>query len=603
MVQAYDVVIRNGTIVDGSGREPYIADIGITGQLIGTIGKIDETGRSELDATGKIVTPGFIDPHTHYDGQVTWGKSLRPSTHHGVTTVMLGNCGVGFAPCRPDQRETLVTLMEGIEDIPEIVMTEGMPWKWETFPDYLNFIGARAFDADIAAYVPHAALRVYVMGDRAKAGEKATPEDLKEMTRLVAEAMRAGAFGVATSRNLMHRGSDGKMAPHVQSDREELLALAAGLKEAEKGVFQVIPQMIDYAERQAIATEGQAQFVKRELELFREIAELSGRPVTYSLTDAVGMSGIYEHALRETQRLNTQYGVQIKPQVFPRPIGMLIGLELSVHPFMYHSSYLQIQHLPLHERVAKMREPAFRKQLLSEEIDLVAAGDKGPMFVEVALGGFQLDDPPWYTLEPERSLRVQAEQRGVSPFEIALDWLLEKNGKNVYLAPGGNVGSPTLENVADMLEDPNIILGLGDGGAHYGSVCDAGFPTTLLGYWVRDRKDKRRISLPTAINMLTHRNADVFGMTDRGLLKPGLRADINVIDLEHLDNRLPETIFDLPANGRRVTQRASGYVATMVRGAFTQLADEPTGATPGALVRSGSTKAQSAERTSLEVVH
>ncbi|MBB6124217.1 N-acyl-D-amino-acid deacylase family protein [Sphingobium subterraneum] len=586
MTQALDVVIRGGTVVDGSGGEPYRADVGIVGDTISVVGKIDDVGRVEVDATGQFVTPGFIDPHTHYDAQVTWSHSLRPSTYHGVTTVVMGNCGVGFAPCKPQHRDILVTLMEGIEDIPEIVMTEGMPWQWETFPNYLDFIGARAFDADVAAYLPHAALRVYVMGERAKASEKATEQDLAQMTAIVAEAVRAGAIGVSTSRNLMHRGSDGNMAPHVQSDRDELLALARGLKEAGRGVFQIIPQMIDHAAQHQVAVEGQPQFVARELALFREIAQTSGGPVTFSLTDAAWAPGIYTHALEESARVNAEHGTQIRPQIFPRPIGMLIGLDLSVHPFMYHPTYLRIKDLPVDERVAILRRPETRKQLLSEEPDTTTAGAKGAAYVSIALEGYRLGNPPRYTLGPDRSLRAEAERRNVSLFEVALDWLLDGDGTTMYLAPGGNVGSETLENVAEMLHDPNAIVGLGDGGAHYGSVCDAGFPTTLLGYWVRDRQGEGQIPLGKAINMLSRRNAELFGFMDRGLIAPGMRADLNIIDLDRIDAQMPEVVRDLPADGRRITQRAVGYTATMLRGTFTHRGDVPTGATPGGLVRS-----------------
>ncbi|MBB6123377.1 N-acyl-D-amino-acid deacylase family protein [Sphingobium subterraneum] len=585
MSESFDAVIRNGTVVDGSGSEAYTADIAISGGVIHSIGKVEGTGRTEVDATGKIVTPGFIDVHTHYDGHVTWGDTLRPSTHHGVTTVVIGNCGLGFAPCKPSQRDMLVTLMEGIEDIPRDVMTAGLPWKWETFPEFMDFLSSRSFDADVAVLVPHAAIRVYVMGERATSDGIATPEDLEQMTALVAEAVRAGAIGVATSRHYLDCGSDGKQAPHVKANREELLALARGLKLANGGIFQVIPRMVDFLAQEEIGKLGQEQFVKEELDLFREISEVSGRPLTYSLMDSSWVPGLYAHALRETQRVNDEHGTRIKPQVFPRPIGMLIGLDLSVHPFKFHPSYMQIKDLPLAERVAIMRDPEFRKKLLSEEPDNEVAGPLGMVHVHLSQQGFQLGNPPRYTLEPERSMRFEAERRGVSNFEVALDWLLEMDGRNLYAAPGGNVGSPTLDDCGVMLKDPNAIVGLGDGGAHSGFVSDASFPTTLLGYWARDRKGEGKISLPLAVNLLSYRNAEAFGMADRGLLAPGMRADLNIIDFARLDTCLPETIWDLPANERRVTQHAQGYVATMLRGEFTSLSDQSTGATPGGLVR------------------
>lgn len=588
MTPAPDLVIRNGLVVDGSGRDAFRADVAISGGRIQSVGDVPSRGREEIDATGLIVTPGFIDIHTHYDGQATWSQSLRPSTQHGVTTVIMGNCGVGFAPCRPHQRETLVTVMEGVEDIPEVVMTEGVPWKWETFPEYLDFIAKRSFDADVAAYVPHAAIRVFVMGERARAGEPATKADLEQMTQIVAEAVRAGAIGVATSRNLMHRGSDGEPAPHVKSDREELLALARGLRQAGRGVFQVIPRLLDalaqFDDEFGLDAEA-AALADRELDLLREVAEVSGRPVTFSLMDTDWAPGLYSRVLTESRRLNAQHGTEIKPQVFPRPLGILVGLELSVHPFKFHPSYLRIKHLPLAERVARLREPEFRRQLLSEEVDQEAAGPKGAVHIRFALNGFRLGEPPRYTLEKDRSLLAEAEARGVPPLEVALDWLLEKDGKNIYLAPAGNLNSPTLENVAEMLADPNVLIGLGDGGAHYGTVCDAGFPTTLLAYWVRDRRGTGRLPLPSAINLLTGRSAQFFDLHDRGRIEPGLRADINLIDLEGLDALLPETIYDLPAGGRRVTQRAKGYAATIVAGEVTYRDGVATGVTPGRLIK------------------
>jgi N-acyl-D-aspartate/D-glutamate deacylase len=583
----HDLIIRGGRVVDGSGAAPFEADVAVDGGKIAAVGKIDGPAKQEIDARGMIVTPGFVDIHTHYDGQVTWGESLRPSTHHGVTTVVMGNCGVGFAPCRPEQRSTLVTVMEGVEDIPEVVMTAGVPWKWETFPEYLDFVGSRHYDADVAAYVPHGAIRVYVMGERAATGEPPTPEDLDKMTALVAEAVRAGAMGVGTSRTLMHQGSDGKPAPHVRSDRPEMLALAKGLKEAGAGMFQLVPRITDallahYTELAAGADT--VDFLDREMDVLREVAEASGRPLTFSLVDIPSAPRLWSETLDRVRRLNEQ-GLNVTGQIYPRPVGLWIGLTLTIHPFKFHPTYLKIAHLPLAERVAELRKPEVKARLLSESMDREAAGRKGPMYMEYAINGYRLGDPPVYTLERDRSLIAEAEDRGISPYEVALEWLLEKDGENVYMAPGSNFSTPMLESVAEMLGDDHTLLGLGDGGAHYGTVCDASYATTLLSYWARDRKGDDRIPLPVVVNYLSRRNALAMGMQDRGLIAPGLRADINVIDFDGLTIHPPEVVHDLPAGGRRLTQRAKGYVATLVAGEVTQRNDEPTGARPGRLVR------------------
>lgn len=584
-----DLVIRGGCVVDGAGSEPLDADVAIQGDRIVAIGEIAHRGTREIDARGMIVTPGFVDIHTHYDGQVTWEESLRPSTSHGVTTVVMGNCGVGFAPCKPQDRKTLINLMEGVEDIPEIVMTRGVPWEWRSFSQYLDYIERRTFDADVVALLPHAPVRVFVMGERAATGEPPTRDDLRAMTAIVAGAVRAGAIGVSTSRTIMHQGADGRPAPHVRSDRDEMAALALGLRNAGGGVFQLTPRLSDATLEPHAGSEnnaGSPSFIAQELELLREMAEISGGPLTFSLVDIPGSPGLYRQVLETLTAMNGG-DRRVTAQIFPRPVGLLIGLDVSINPFMFHPSYLAIRHLPLADRVATMKTPHMRSRLFAESADPIAAGRKGPMYITRALNGFRLGDPPDYTLDPSRSLLVEARSRGVEPAEVALEWLLEEEGRHIYMAPAVNFSSPDLESVWRMLTHRDTLVGLGDGGAHCGVICDAGYPTTLLSHWVRDRDGPMRLPLTSAVNFLSRRNALAFGLDDRGLIAPGMKADINVIDLANLRASPPRTVYDLPAGGRRITQAAQGYVATLVAGEITQLDGRPTGARPGRLVRGG----------------
>lgn len=587
MAQLFDVIIRGGTVVDGSGSEPFPADVAVTRAVIAAVGEIVGEAKEEIDARGKIVTPGFVDVHTHYDGQVTWENTLKPSTDHGVTTVIMGNCGVGFAPCRPNERHILEKVMEGVEDIPEIVMTEGLPWAWETFPDYLDFVGSRKFDSDVAAYLPHGAVRVYVMGERALGDEPPTQEDLDRMTALVAEGVRAGAVGVATSRTLVHRDSTGRLAPHVQSGREELLALAKGLRQAGKGIFQLVPRMVDELLKDYTkggANAGSVDVIGREIDILREIAEVSGRPVTFTLLDLPEAPGLHVEVLKRLESLNKR-GLKITAQVFPRPVGYLVGLDLSRHPFKFHPSYRPIMDLPLADRVEALRDPAMRKRLLAEQPDPNHANPVELMLISHSLNSYDIGELPNYDLKSRPSLKAEAAQRGVSQWEVALDWLLKRDGKNIFMAPVLNMSGDSLEAVHDMITDDNSLIGLGDGGAHYGFVCDAGYPTTLLAYWARDRKAPDRLPLAKAINLLSRRNALAMGLTDRGLIKVGMKADINVIDFDKLEFGPFEVSYDLPAAGRRVLQRAQGYEATLVSGIITHRNDRPTGATPGRLVK------------------
>lgn len=567
----FDLIIRGGTIHDGTGAPPQIGDVAIRGGRIAAVGQIGGDADEVIDATGKIVTPGFVDVHTHFDGQVTWENRLSPSSGHGVTTAVMGNCGVGFAPCRPEQRDTLVKLMEGIEDIPEVVMVEGLPWNWETFPEYLDALEQRELDIDIATQIPHSALRVYVMGDRAARKEPPTGEDLAAMRKLVAEGIEAGAFGVTTSRNVMHRTRAGDLAPSLYSDVDELCALAAGLNDANGGVFQIIPAPAEPAEV--------------EFPILRQVAEQSGRPVSFTLLDVPNQPGDgWRHHLAGLEQAAAD-GLVMHGQVAPRPVGMFFGLDLSLHHFSSHPSYKAIAHLPLAERVATMRDPLFRARLLAEQPE-----DTNPttlMLIAAFRAAYQWDDTPNYEPQQQDRVDARAEAAGLSLDEYAYDALLGNDGHVVFYLPAANYTQGNLKPVREMLGSSHTVMALADGGAHYGLICDASFPTFYLQRWVRDAAPDERIELPDAIAELTSRAAALVGLNDRGRIAEGMKADLNVIDLDALKLHVPTIEYDLPAGGKRMHQKADGIVATLVSGKVTYRNGVHTGALPGRLVRRG----------------
>ena len=565
----FDLIIRGGTVHDGLGGAPRIVDIAVKDGRIAAMGAVSGSATEVISAAGLIVTPGFVDVHTHYDGQATWENRLAPSSGHGVTSVVMGNCGVGFAPCKPEQRDILVKVMEGVEDVPEVVMTEGLPWNWETFPQYLDALDARSFDVDVAAQLPHSALRVFVMGDRAAGHEPPSADDLSQMRRLTAEAIRAGALGVSTSRNMLHRTKAGELAPSLFSEEDELAALAEGLKDAGRGVFQIIP-----------APMGDA---RSEFALMRRLAERSGRPLSYTLIQMpAGDPDAWRQSL-EALSAAAKDGLQMRAQVAPRPVGMFYGLDLSFHPFAFHPSYKKIAHLPRTERVARMQDPHFRAQLLSEQPE-----DTNTVNVKT-VKSFQYayvwgEDANY---EPELADRIdqRAKAAGLSVEEYAYDLLLANDGKAIFYQPGANYRERNLDAVREMLGHPQSVVGLADGGAHYGMICDASFPTYFLARWARDASEAQRIALPQAIAALTSEPATLAGLNDRGRLAVGLKADINVIDLSRLKVHVPSVVYDLPAGGRRMRQLADGYVATIVSGKVTYRNGEHTGELPGRLIR------------------
>jgi len=570
----FDLVIRGGTVIDGTGGDPLEADVAVQDGRIAVVGSVSQGGREEVDASDRLVTPGFVDIHTHYDGQVTWEHTLGPSSGHGVTTVVMGNCGVGFAPARADQRELMIKLMEGVEDIPEAVMATGVPWNWETFPEYLDALQRRTADIDFAAQLPPSPLRVYVMGERGAELAPPSADDLAEMRRLTAEAVRSGAVGVTTSRTWAHRFKSGKPAPSVSTEDEEILALADGLRDAGAGVFQLVPNT-DLPPEQQVA-------------LLRQIAERSGRPVSFSYLQSPNQPGGWRDILRGMEAARRD-GHMIRGQVLPRPTGALLGLELSFHPFVLNPGFRALIDLPLSEKVTAMRRPEVRARLLSEE------PEDPNIFFKYVVGEhrdlYVLGDPPNYHPGPEESIAAMAGRQGREPLEVIYDLLLERDGREVLYRPMGNMEDEHFESVGrNLLRHDQTVLGLGDGGAHYSMICDAAYPTYFLTYWVRDAPADRRIELPLAIKMLTAEPAAAMGWDDRGLVKAGAKADLNVIDLDRLHLHAPRPSYDLPAGGRRLRQQADGYDATFVSGVMTYRAGVATGALPGRLVRGASTR-------------
>jgi N-acyl-D-aspartate/D-glutamate deacylase len=585
----FDLVIRGGMIVDGSGGAPVVGDVAITGGVIHAVAPNLGPGREEIGAEGRLVVPGFVDLHTHYDGQVTWDSRLSPSSEHGVTTVLMGNCGVGFAPCKRDEHGFLLKVMEGVEDIPEAVLAEGVPWVWETFPEYLDFLAARRFDVDCAAYVPHGAIRVFVMGERAVRREVSTPEDRGKMKALVIEAVGAGAMGVSCSRLLSHRDADGNLAPHVQAELDELLVLAEGLREAGSGVFQIAAafsnqNLTSVLPNQRIPSPIEA--ARAEVELLVRICRTAGRPLTFALSVLNHLPDVAPAVLRLIEKANREPGIRIVPQVFPRPIGILFGLELSLNPFSFHPSYRAIAHLPLAERLAEMLRPETRARILAEEPARDGHDPVKYMLVIQSLGAYPNAGEIDYEPASDDSLRALAEREGRTVEEVAYDALLANQGRAILFLPISNYPG-TLDGVAELMDSEQTVIALGDGGAHLGLICDASYPTYLLTHWVRDRAKGSgpRFTLPEAVARLTRRNALLVGLDDRGLIAPGLKADLNVIDFDRLRLRAPEVACDLPAGGRRLFQRVNGIEATIVNGVVTYRGGEATGALPGRLVR------------------
>ncbi|MGJ4971324.1 MULTISPECIES: N-acyl-D-amino-acid deacylase family protein [unclassified Bradyrhizobium] len=561
-----DLVIRGGTIADGSGGELYEADVAIADGRIVEVGKVNASGREEIDARGKLVTPGFVDVHTHYDGQVTWSHDISPSSQNGVTTAIMGNCGVGFAPCRPADHQRLIQLMEGVEDIPEPVLEAGIPWEWESFPDYMEWLGKREFDLDIGAQLPHAALRVYVMGERGARRDPATADDNRAMAALARDAVKAGALGFSTSRTLNHRTSTGDYTPTLKAGEDELTTIAQAMHGAGRSVLQFV---LD------IST------IHEDLPMMLRIADTTKCPISFSVTQNDRAPQRWRQTLAEINAAAAR-GLSVTAQIAARPVGLLLGLELSRNPLQTHPSYQAIAHLPLDERVARMRDPALRAAILGEQ----ASATDDPLFFKPNYDKmYLLGDPPDYEQPPARSLGAQARARGCRPEELAYDAMLTNGGRGMLYVPFLNYSDGNLDATYEMLRDPRSVPGLSDGGAHCGIICDASFPTYLLTHWTRDRRRGDKLSIPFVVAAQSRKTALSVGLDDRGLLAPGYKADVNVIDYDRLHLHPPKVHYDLPVGGRRLMQEVDGYEATIVSGVVTRRHGEATGARPGRLVR------------------
>lgn len=570
---AYDVVIRGGTVVDGSGGEPFAADVAVADGVIVGIGRIAGRGREEIDARGHLVTPGFVDVHTHYDGQATWDERMQPSSWHGVTTVVQGNCGVGFAPCRPEDRDRLVYLMEGVEDLPYPVLTAGLPWNWQSFPDYLDALQARRFDLDIATQVPHAALRVHVMRERGVAREPATPEDIAEMARLARAAVEAGALGFSTSRTLNHKTKAGEPTPTLTAEEDELTGIAMALAAANGGRGAGVLQFVSdfYPDPEA------------EFAMFRRIVEKSGRPLSFSLAQSHQSPDSFRLILQRLEEA-VDAGLPMKAQVSACAVGVLFGLDLTLNPFSAHAAYRAIADLPLAERVARLRDPDVRAALIAEQprpADPFASASLTAWSGMYPLGA----ESPDYEPTQDRTVAALAAAQGRDAKEVALDYLLSNDGRGILYLPFLSYGYGSLDASYEMMRHRDTVPGLSDGGAHVGMICDGSFPTSLLTHWTRDRTRGPKLSVPFVVKQQCADTAALVGLHDRGRVAVGLRADLNVIDHANLTLLAPEIVHDLPAGGRRLMQRARGYVATLVAGTITYRDGEPTGALPGRLIR------------------
>jgi N-acyl-D-aspartate/D-glutamate deacylase len=576
----YDLIIRNGTIVDGTGTPRQVGDLAVRdGVLVQVGGTVEGDAREVIDATGLLVTPGFVDHHTHYDGQVTWDDLLEPSSAHGVTTVVVGNCGVGFAPAVPDRHQQLIELMEAVEDIPGAALTEGLSWGWESFPEYLDVLEERRWTMDVASMITHAALRVYVMGDRGARNEAATQDDIDTMGRLVREAVEAGALGFSTSRTLGHTTKDGVPVPGTFASEDELFGIAAAMSTASAvGLFEIA---------QLGAAGEEPEGMLKELDWMRRVSLEFGTKITYLLLQFSSSPNLWQEMLARTLQAREE-GADITAQVANRPFGMLIGFP-SYHPFQKRPTFVELAaRLEGAALAAELRRPEVKAAILSEE----DTADSGKHFDSLAINLqhllgmlFPLGDDCDYEPTADRSVAALAAAAGREPLEYVYDLMCDDDAGNLLMLPFFNYVEGNLDALLGMMQHPTTVLGLGDGGAHCAMICDASMPTYMLAHWVRDRSRGERIELETAIRMLTKEGADLFGLGDRGVLEVGKRADINVIDADAVRLERPRSVADLPAGGRRLLQGAQGYVATIVAGEVTRRNGADTGARPGRLVR------------------
>ncbi len=566
----YDLVIRGGTVVDGSGAAPFIADVAINGGLIAAVGTVQSQGREEIDASGTIVTPGFVDIHTHYDGQATWDPEMGPSSWHGVTTVVMGNCGVGFAPAKKDSHDWLIGLMEGVEDIPGTALAEGMSWNWETFPEYLDELERLPRTIDVGTHVPHGAVRAYVMGQRGADNEAPTETDIAQMSRIVEEGLRAGALGFSTSRTVLHKSVDGVLVPGTTATEEELIGIGRAMGRVGYGVFEM------------------ASDLKREWNEFDWMGKLSretGLPVTFAALQSIAKEMPLDEQI-ETMRAENAKGANIVAQIALRGNGIIMAWQGTVHPFLFKPAWAEIAELPWNEKLAKLKDPAFKARMLAEES--VYPESDTPLVLRALTDGhfihFEMDDDFNYEPTQAETVLARAAAAGVTPHEYSYDMLMKDEGKGFIYFPLLNYADGNLNFLESLQESDDCVNSLSDGGAHCGTICDAASPTFMLQHWVRDRAGKR-ITLQNAVKRQCHDTARLYGLNDRGLLAPGYLADINVIDMDALKLGKPWLAFDLPAGGKRLLQKADGYVATIKSGQVTFRNGICQGVYPGGLIR------------------
>lgn len=577
-----DLKITGGTIVDGNGGAPFAADIGVKNGRITFLGKVTDTASRTIDAAGAMVTPGFIDVHTHYDGQAVWDSDMAPSSCNGVTSVMMGNCGVGFAPLRPGQADRLVKLMEGVEEIPGTVLYEGLDWKWESFGDYMDRLAARPRTLNVASQIPHDPVRLYVMGERAANQQPATPDDVEQMKSIVREALLAGAFGFSTGRSDTHRTSDGRDTPAAIAEERELISIA--------GVLRNLPYRILSAVNDFDTFKGPAAF-DAEFDIMEKMARAAGRPMTLTTLERLGDPDQWLRVASRVEKARAA-GLDMRMQVAPRGVGVLNGLRTTLNIFIAKPTYRAIRHLPHDQLVAELRKPEVRQKILTEPFIKVSEIDKtAPPQIDQSVAAldfvsarlYELGDPPNYEPKPEASVYARAKARGVSVLEEIYDTMLKDDGEGLLYFPIFNYQSGTLDTIAKMIRHPAAHMGLGDGGAHVGTISDGAWTTFFLQHWTT--RSEGAISVERAIQLLSSVSADFMGLKDRGRIAVGQVADINVIDRQNLRLHKPYITYDLPAGGRRLLQTAKGYVATFVAGQQTIDHDRPTGATPGTLLR------------------
>jgi N-acyl-D-aspartate/D-glutamate deacylase len=564
-----DLIIRGGTIVDGSGDAPFKGDIAIDGDKIVEVGEVGGPARRELDAEGMIVTPGWVDIHTHYDGQATWDHLIAPSSWHGVTTAIMGNCGVGFAPVRPGDHQFLIELMEGVEDIPGAALAEGIDWKWEQFPEYLDALEGKKRAIDVGVHVPHGAVRAYVLGDRCNTDYAPDADEIAQMAQLVREGVAAGAMGFSTSRTLLHKDKNGVHVPGTFAGSDEMLALGMAMKGLSHGVFEMVSDHL--------GDDDEWRWVKA-------FARETGLPVTLVATSAGAYEGDKMYNIAEESR---REGMDIRPQIAGRPTGVLQGLQSNFHVFVGHPTFKrEIAHLPLAEKVVAMSRPDIRAALLAEESD-IRNPVMGSNVEELLARVFPLGEVPNYEPDRDQSVAGMAEAAGVSAKEMMYDLLIRDGGKELFYQPLGGYFTYNFDFFRKNMQHPNVLFGLSDGGAHCGVIADAGMPTFILIHWARDRTKGEQFPLEFLVRKLSSDTAKAYGLGDRGELKPGMLADVNVIDFERLRLYRPEAVHDLPAGGKRLIQRVDGYRYTVKSGQVIFEDGEHTGALPGSLVRGG----------------